>query len=285
MPEYLLIPTERIAPPPEPVRMAMDEPALDDLAHSIRAVGILEPLIVVSAVTAEQPTTPQEDPEREAKKTPAPGYEIVAGHRRYLAGLMAGLAALPCLVFDDVRIAREAVMLHENIYREDLTPAEEGHFYLDLVEKYTLNEEQLLRLVRQSATYVYARINLVKGDADVAFANQQRKINLAVATELLKCTDAEHRRYLLHNAIESAAPQKVVKQWIADWRANYPPAAQGGDRIHVAEVVPVYAPPASVCFLCGEAHTPQLMKVVYIHQWEWVNLKKVLQESGVEVIG
>ncbi len=259
MAEFRHIPRDKIAPPPLPIREAMDEQKLEELAGSIRVSGIIQPLIV------------QETPE---------GFEIVAGHRRYLASAYAGLDLLPCVVYPQGGIAVEAVKLHENIYREDITAAEEARFYAELIEKYDLTEEALFQMVRQGANYVYARLNLLRGAPEVLEAVAQRKINLSVAQQLNKCTDADHRKMLLLQAIESEAPARVVMQWIADWRRITLPPSPPAPGAEAAPAAHVAAAPSLACFLCGGDRDPYNLEAVYIHKWEREMVRKIIDNAA-----
>ncbi len=278
MPELLQIPAAQLIEPPEPVRASMDDTKLSELAQSIREMGILQPLIVVSdgvLPNAEVRALAAADTQQPADGLPR--YRIVAGHRRFMAARAARLKELPCWVFEPGDLAEQAVMLHENIYREDLSAAEEGWFYLELVEKLHLSEQQLVDMVHQSKEYIYARIDLVQGDAELAKANAERKLSLSVARSLMRCKDESHRRYLMDLAIESGASQRVVEGWIAQWR-QVELAKQSSaplEQCHEPTLQP--AGPLYKCFLCGRGEDPQNMVTVYLHRYEVAHMRKLFE--------
>jgi ParB/RepB/Spo0J family partition protein len=284
MPRYSLIPSQDILPPPHPVRVSMDETKLEELASSIRVHGILCPLIVVPDLQ-DAPA----EPLKASKQRPAARaengarYRIVAGHRRYLAGCRANLLKMPCMVYDDGKLAEQAVMLTENLEREELTPYEEGVFFLELVEKHSLTEEQLFKMVGRSQAYVYPRIELVRGDPDVAMANGAKLINLGVATELNKVTDEGHRRYLLHLAKEGGATIKVVSGWVSQWRQSLTPGEPGHLPIPMPSPYQVSDPPMYRCFMCGQTRDPENMMAVWLHRWEKEIIVKFMKEAGIEL--
>ena len=160
-----MIPLAQIAEPPAPMRASMDEQKLNDLAGDIRLRGILLNLLVVPA---------------------GDGYEIIDGHRRFLAARMVGLAEAPCMVHERNEALNAGAMLVANILREDVTAAEEGWYFLELVERHHWTEEALCQTLGRSADYIAERIALVRKDPEVAGANAERKIEYSVARELLR---------------------------------------------------------------------------------------------------
>jgi ParB/RepB/Spo0J family partition protein len=282
MPELKNIPLDQIMEPPAPMRVSMDEAALYELRDSIRALGMLQPIIVVPAAKPDG----VDDKQVQAMGAPLadghpPQYEIVAGHRRYLAARLVPLAELPCMVYSDGSLAKEAAMLAENVYREDVTAAEEGFFYCELIEKHTLTEAQLCAMVKQSPEYIYARMDMVRKDELIAQLNAQRKINFTVAKELLKCPDPAHRQYLAQMAADSGATGSVVKSWVAQWRAQtsgpqeplpIKESPDAGSPVHDNTVK---------CWCCGGEKDPQNLRLIYLHWYELDSLKRVLTEAGM----
>src|SRR3990167_1733920 len=99
--QYKLVPIELINEPERPMRSEMEAEKLEELTESVRALGIIEPLIL-----------------RDGKN----GLEIVAGHRRYLASKRAGLSHLPCIVRSLSNADGELIKFAENFAREDGDP-------------------------------------------------------------------------------------------------------------------------------------------------------------------
>lgn len=255
MPDYQLLDLSTLVEPPLPVRAAMDEQALDDLTESVRRMGLLQPLIVV----------------------PSDGFfEIVAGHRRYIACRRAGVNPVPCMVYADAELAREAAKLHENIYREDLTAAEEGIFYAQLIEQGNLTEDELCVKVRQSPEYIYARVDLLKGDPEVLQAVLNRKITFSVAKELNRVTDEPHRRYLLDSCVKGGASANTVKHWVHDWKLSKILAPAPAPALPSPEGPLGPAGPSTWCEVCGVAADQQNLVLVSVHKWELETFRKVV---------
>jgi ParB/RepB/Spo0J family partition protein len=282
MPEYKYIPIEQLIEPPSPIRVSMDTDALTSLCESIKEIGVLQPLLVVRVGTLVETTVAEltDKPAGEAG-TRSPLFEIVAGHRRYKACIMANLNAVPCLVFADAEIARHAAMLQENTEREDITPAEEAIFFAELIERYDYTEEQLLKAVKKSASYVYARLDLLRGNQEVFTALREKKINMAVATQLNRCEDAPHVSYLLALAIQGGATAATVAKWVADHKV--PPHGEAEAVAAVEGAGPTAAAAVSderKCVLCRRRHQPLNLVPVWVHDWELRDLNERMDNAA-----
>ena len=302
MAEFRVIPIEQIAEPAAPVRASMDDAALTELAADIRLHGVLQPLVVVPA--------PEITPEHGNGGAPgdtgrtlasSPAYEIVAGHRRYLAAKLAGLDKLPCMVHERNTEFMAAAKIAENVLREGVTAAEEGWFFLELVEVHKWTEETLCTKLGRSPDYIAERIRLVRNDAEVAGACAERKIEYSVARALLrvnrhtaalilKCRPeevseaeeskiVEHRHYLLRLAIEGGANARQVNSWVEQWKQTYVPAGTpsapgASDEAGAPQMASPYT-----CLICGMDHDPHNMTQVFVHKWELMLFKRACQEA------
>lgn len=163
-------------------RTRMDEGALYELAESIKAQGIMQPILVRKLGDGAN----------------AGKYEIIAGERRFRAARLAGLDSVPVLVRDVPNEAAAAMALIENIQREDLNPLEEAHGLQRLIKEFGLTHEQAAQAVGRSRS---------------AASNLLRLLNLAdpVQTMLMAGDlDMGHARALL--ALERAAQITAANQ-------------------------------------------------------------------------
>ena len=146
-------------------RTHMDEGALYELAESIKAQGIMQPILVRRLVDGEH----------------AGRYEIIAGERRFRAAKLAGLSEVPVLVRDVADAAAAAMALIENMQREDLNPLEEAQGLSRLVKEFGLTHEQAAQAVgrsRSAASNLLRLLNLAEpvqtmlmaGDIDMGHA-------------------------------------------------------------------------------------------------------------------
>ena len=129
-----------IAPNPYQPRLNFDEAKLEELAQSIRANGLIQPIVVRRAGGAKSGAV--------AADTASP-YEIIAGERRWRAAQRAGLLRVPVLVKDVPDEKLLEVALIENIQREDLNPIDEALAYRRLIDDFHLTQEALATRRRQ----------------------------------------------------------------------------------------------------------------------------------------
>ncbi len=165
-------------------RTRMDEGALNELAESIRAQGVMQPILVRPLVGDDKGQ-----------------YEIIAGERRFRAAKLAGLKEVPVLV-REVADENAAVMaLIENIQREDLNPLEEAHGVRRLLDEFGLTHEQAAQAVGRSRS---------------ATSNLLRLLNLAAPVQTMLLAgdiDMGHARALL--AVDAATQIILANQIIA----------------------------------------------------------------------
>ena len=163
-------------------RTHMSPEALEDLANSIRAQGVVQP-IVVRPLSGGQ-------------------YEIVAGERRWRASQMAGLDTIPAVVRDIPDEAAIAIALIENIQREDLNPVEEASALQRLIDEFGMTHQQTADSVGRSRAAVTNLLRLLTLNDDVRQMLEEGKMDMGHARALLALTG---------NAQSQAARQVVDK--------------------------------------------------------------------------
>ena len=161
---FTIIPIEKIIPNKDQPRKSFHEQELEDLKVSIRARGLLQPIIV-------------------RKKGDL--YEIVAGERRWRASQLAQIHELPAIVrnLSDAEVFEIAII--ENIQRSDLNPYEEACGYKDLLEKYNYTQEKLGSILGKSRVYISNMIRLLHLPNDVLKFLQDGKITTGHARALV----------------------------------------------------------------------------------------------------
>jgi ParB/RepB/Spo0J family partition protein len=126
-------------------RKRFNEAALQELAASIEAMGVAQPILI-------RPVTPTVEAPEE--------YEIVAGERRYRASIIAGLATIPALCRNLSDLDAAKIRILENLQREDPHPIEEAEGYQLLMQQHGYNADQLAEEVSKSRSYIYGRLKL-----------------------------------------------------------------------------------------------------------------------------
>ncbi len=167
----LFVPIEQIVPNPRQPRHIIDDGSLEELAHSIREHGVLQPLIVTFDSQANQ-------------------YTMVAGERRWRAAKLAGLDSVPVLVRQVTEQQRLELALIENVQRADLMPLETAEAFLNLSEEFGLTHEEIAYQVGKSRTAVTNTIRLLNLPEPVRQALAEQKISEGHARALLALSSA-----------------------------------------------------------------------------------------------
>jgi ParB family chromosome partitioning protein len=160
---------ELIAPNPNQPRHDFDETSLQELADSIRQIGIIQPITL--------------------RDTGDGTYTIIAGERRWRASQRAGLTHIPAYIrtVDDENMMEMALV--ENIQRQDLTALEIALAYQHLIEQYGLTQEQLSDRVGKNRATVTNYLRLLKLPATIQVALRNREIDMGHARALLSIDD------------------------------------------------------------------------------------------------
>ena len=205
--ELQMLPTHALQPGKYQPRTRMDPGSLEELAASIKAQGIMQPIMV--------------------RPVGADTYEIIAGERRWRASQIAGLVQVPCLVREIADEAALAMSLIENIQREDLNPLEEAGGIQRLIDEFDMTHQQAADAVgrsRPAASNLLRLLNLAKpvqellmaGDIDMGHARAllpldgASQIQLAnqVAARQLSVRDTERLvQQVLNPRLKKSLPQ------------------------------------------------------------------------------
>ncbi len=204
-------------------RKNFDEVKLGELASSIRANGVIQPLIV-----------------RESTK----GYELVAGERRWRAARMSGLRTVPCIVrnFDDRQNAIVAII--ENMQREDLDPIEEALGLKSMTEKYGFTQEQVSASLGRSRTYITNSIRLLKLPEEIQQYVSSGQMSAAHGRTIINIPDKARQKEIaekiIRNDLSVRATERLaekVKDELRPERKRRKKAAETGtDKVRSAEI-------------------------------------------------
>ncbi len=183
--QVLNLPLGRLRPAPFNPRKQFPPESLQELAASLKQVGVLEPLLVRPLAV---PGNPAGDAPAETL------FEIVAGERRYRAALLAELPEVPCLIreLDDTAALEHAVL--ENLQREDLQPLEEAEGFAALIERGGYTVAQLADRLGKSVRHVYGRLALRKLAPELVELVATKRLP-ASAGELIIAAAGEERHW------------------------------------------------------------------------------------------
>ena len=163
-------------------RIIFDEVSLDELGHSIRSKGVLQPLLVRPLVNHR--------------------YEIIAGERRWRAAQLAGLERVPCRILEARDEEMMEIGLLENIQRDNLNPIEEAKGYQHLIELFHYTQEKLAHRIGKSRSHI---------------SNMLRILNLPQSVQnwvLDKTLSLGHAKVILGSSFPDKLAREVIeKEW------------------------------------------------------------------------
>jgi len=162
---------ERILPNAHQPRKSFDEEGLNDLANSIRAHGVVQPIVV----------RPLEDG----------FFQLIAGERRWRASQRAGLTRVPAVVRESGEHAALEIALIENLQREDLNPIEEAQAYERLINDFGLTQEEVAGRVGKNRTTIANMLRLLRLPPEVQQWLRENKLTTGHAKALLSLSDPD----------------------------------------------------------------------------------------------
>ena len=190
----VMIPTDSVSPNPSQPRKNFDRASLSSLADSIRAHGILQPLIV---------------------RRDGEAYQLVAGERRFRAAIIAGLRSVPCIVKDATPEDSAQIAIIENIQREDLNVFEEAEAIRSLVEKCGLTQEKVAKRLSCSQSYVANKLRLLRLTDDERKTILDASLTERHARAILRIADGAARRAataeIIRKKMNVAATEEYVE--------------------------------------------------------------------------
>jgi ParB family chromosome partitioning protein len=193
---YGEIPVEQIRPNPRQPRSVFDEDDMAELVHSIREIGVLQPIVI-------RPIPAGQGPDELDNAADGVRYELIMGERRWRASQEAGKATVPAIVkeTEDDDLLRDALL--ENLHRSQLNPLEEAAAYSQLLEDFGCTHDELAGRIGRSRPQISNTIRLLKLPPLVA-----RRVAAGVLS-------AGHARALLGLA-DGAAMERVAQRIVAE---------------------------------------------------------------------
>ena len=197
----------QISPNPEQPRTNFDGDSLEELAMSIRELGIIQPLTL--------------------RSVGVDSYQIISGERRYRAARLAGLDSVPAYVrtANDSEITEMALI--ENIQREDLNAIEIALTFRKLIDQYKLTQERLSERIGKKRTTIANFLRLLKLPAEVQIGLRDRKVDMGHARALLSLDKAPLQLKLYNEIIKKGLSVRQVEAMAKQLQERE--AAAGGE--------------------------------------------------------
>jgi len=175
------VPVDRITTNPDQPRTRFDDDSLEELAASMKEVGVLQPIVV----TGDEG-----------------GYVLIAGERRWRAAKRAGLAVIPAVVRENTGTSTLVEALVENVQRQDLTPLEEAHAYQQLLENYGMTQEQVASRVGKSRPAISNTLRLLQLPVEVQEMVDAGELSAGHARALVGLDDTAYATHLAKRAVD-----------------------------------------------------------------------------------
>jgi ParB family transcriptional regulator, chromosome partitioning protein len=202
-------------------RVDMRPETLQELADSIKAQGVVQPIVV----------RPIDVPGGTAGNGPAAGplqrYEIIAGERRWRAAQMAGLTEIPAVIRRIPDEAAIAVALIENIQRENLNPLEEARALERLINEFALTHQQAAEAVGRSRAGVSNLLRLLELAPEVSERVEKREIEMGHARALLALSNRKHQVEVSALIVKKGLSVRETEALVR--RMQQSPASKGED--------------------------------------------------------
>lgn len=208
----------KIQPNPEQPRSVFEEEALEELAASIRSLGVIQPV-----------TLKELGPDK---------YMIISGERRYRAAQKAGLTRIPAYIRTaaDENIVEMALI--ENIQREDLNAIEIALAYQRLIENYGLTQEKLSERIGKKRATIANYLRLLKLPAEIQMGLKNKRIDMGHARALISVDDPEVQLALYEQILAEALSVRQVEEMVRSVAGGEAPDVKKNEKESPKETLP-----------------------------------------------
>lgn len=191
-----------ISPNPEQPRTHFDPQAIDDLAASIKELGIIQPITV--------------------RKIDDKSFQIISGERRYRAAKQIGIEKIPAYIKTAADDKTMQMAIVENLQREDLSAIELALGYKKLIDEQHLTQEKLSNLVGKKRATITNYLRLLKLPAEIQVGITEGKIDMAHARAIISLVDPRQQLDLYVRIIEERLSARAIEQIVRDIQNNRP---------------------------------------------------------------
>ncbi len=183
---------DQISPNPDQPRRTFDEEALEELATSIRELGIIQPLSL--------------------RKVGPENYQIIAGERRFRAARLAGLTSVPAYIRSVNETELTEMALIENIQREDLNAIEIALTFKKLIDQYSLTQERLSERIGKKRATIANFLRLLRLPAEVQLGLRDKRVDMGHAKALLSIEDPSKQLKLYNQIVKEGLSVRRVEE-------------------------------------------------------------------------
>ena len=182
----------RISPNPDQPRRSFDEESLEELATSIRELGVVQPLTLRLSDDGD--------------------YQIIAGERRWRAAKIAGLTSVPAYVRTVSDSEMTEMALIENIQREDLNAIEVALGFKKLIDSYNLTQERLSERLGKKRATIANHLRLLRLPAEIQLGLRDRKLDMGHARAILAIEDPKNQLKVYKRILKEGLSVRAVEE-------------------------------------------------------------------------
>lgn len=235
---------EKVDPPFDADRDIIDPDAIRELGESIRSQGLLQPILV----------------------RPLNGrYEVIAGHRRFLAHRLIGEVKIKALIREMTNDQVFEARMVENDQRIDLNPIERAKTYKRVKDLFGYSNRQVAQKVGRSPKSIDNSLMILELPEEFRKAIAQKRLTPYVALALIQIKDEGFRNMYFTSAIENGITREVADQWVNDWRKSqsgiaYEESGGVGVVCPVQESLPIF----QACVACLGPKEISTLRALYV---------------------
>lgn len=196
------VPVGSISPNPNQPRVHFDESALSELTDSVRAIGVLQPVLLRPLADGK--------------------FQLIAGERRWRAATRAGLPTVPAVIRPTEDIASVEQALVENLHRQDLTPLEEAAAYQQLLEDFALTHEKVAERVGKSRSAISNALRLLTLPPSIQHLLADGRLSAGHAKAILGTPDRAFQEQLARRTVEEGWSVRAVEEAVRDRQGGKP---------------------------------------------------------------
>jgi ParB family chromosome partitioning protein len=210
------IPVDEIRVNPDQPRSRFDDDRLEEMAHSMKEVGVLQPVVVTTGDS---------------------GYVLIAGERRWRAAKRAGLSVIPAVIRESTGRPTLVEALIENVQRQDLTPLEEAHAYQQLLENYGMTQEQVAERVGKSRPAVSNTLRLLQLPLEVQEMVDAGDLSAGHARALVGLEDSGYAIHLAGRAVDDGWSVRQIEDAVRLRKGEKRNAPTGIRQLRPVEII------------------------------------------------
>lgn len=233
-----------IVDPANPMRSEIDRDAVFDLSESIKTQGLINPITV----------------------RPLNGkFEVVAGHRRFMACKLAGLTEIPCVVRELTDSAAYEIMAHENLERQDIDPVDEALFLGRLIGEDVNKVKTTAQALNRSEVWVRSRLAILEYPDYFLPVIKNGEIKLGVAALLAEIGDDKWRKHFLDSAIRNGMSIPQAEYALAQWKMGILTSPEDVNLAETPDGMPARVLARTICRACSREAVEPNMQLLWVH--------------------